>query len=211
VLTTAILSLLILASAVVTVCAESRGYRHFVYCFKPLTTGLILLLALLSTGSSLLPYKYAVVAGLFCSLAGDVLLMLPRRRLLAGLVSFLLAHICYIAAFSWDLRFSSSFWSSIPFFLCLGVMSGVLIPHLGKMKLPVVAYEVVICAMAWRALERSIQVGHVGALVAFLGAVVFMVSDSLLAVNEFIRRYSSAQTLILSTYFCAQWLIALSV
>jgi len=49
------------------------------------------------------------------------------------------------------------------------------------------------------------------ALLAFLGAVLFVVSDSALAVNRFRGGYDGAQALILSTYFAAQWLMARSV
>ncbi|MQB01909.1 MAG: hypothetical protein GEU78_16820, partial [Actinobacteria bacterium] len=38
-------------------------------------------------------------AALLFSLAGDVFLMLPRDLFVAGLVSFLGAHVCYIVAF----------------------------------------------------------------------------------------------------------------
>jgi len=79
------------------------------------------------------------------------------------------------------------------------------------MKVPVMAYEVVILAMAWRALERWLQVEDVPAFVAFLGTLMFIFSDSLVGIREFVRKFRIAQVLILSTYFCAQWLIALSV
>jgi uncharacterized membrane protein YhhN len=58
---------------------------------------------------------------------------------------------------------------------------------------------------------RWSQTGQSQALLAFLGAVLFLVSDSALAVNRFRGHYKSAPALILSTYFAAQWLIARSV
>jgi uncharacterized membrane protein YhhN len=87
----------------------------------------------------------------------------------------------------------------------------ILSPHLGQMKLPVLVYMVVILVMAWQAWERWSQTGQSGALLAFLGAVLFLISDSALAVKRFGGRYKSAPALILSTYFAAQWLIARSV
>lgn len=208
---TALLSSLILASAVVTIWAEYRGPRLIVYCFKPLTTGLILLLALRPSTPRLPPYQYAVVAGLVCSLVGDVVLMLPKRRLFPGLVSFLMAHMSYIVAFSWGVRLSGSPLLVTPFFVFLVVVSVILLPHLGRMKVPVIAYELVILTMAWRALERWFQVESVSAFLAFLGALMFIFSDSLHGIRDFVRKFRIAQALILGTYFCAQWLIALSV
>ena len=207
---TAVLSLLILASAVITIWAEYRGPRGIVYCFKPLTTGLILLLALRPGAPASVPYRYAIGAGLVCSLAGDVFLMLPKRMLLAGLASFLMAHTCYIVAFSYVARLSDSPLLVAPFFAFLAIVSAALFPYLKKMSIPVAAYELVILGMAWRALERWLQVESVSAFVAFLGALMFILSDSVLAIREFVRKFRIAQALILSTYFCAQWLIALS-
>jgi len=77
--------------------------------------------------------------------------------------------------------------------------------------LPVLVYELVIVMMAWRAVERWAQIGDTGALLALAGAILFVISDSVWATNRFVRRYKIAQALILSSYFCAQWLIALSV
>ena len=207
----AVLSLLILTSAIVTIWADYRGPRVIVYCFKPLTTGLILLLALRPSTPRLPAYQYAVVAGLACSLVGDVILMLPKRKLFPGLASFLLAHVVYIVAFSWGARLSDCPLLVTPFLVFLVVVSVILLPHLGRMKVPVIAYELVILVMAWRAMERWLQVENVQAFAAFLGAILFLFSDTLHGIREFVRKFRIAQALILGTYFCAQWLIALSV
>jgi len=171
----------------------------------------ILLIAVQAGKPDTLLYKYAIIAGLVCSLAGDVFLMLPSDRFVAGLVSFLIAHLFYIAAFTSGTGFGFS-WRSLAPFVIYGIfILSVLSPHLGEMKLPVLVYMVVILVMAWQAWERWSQTGQSEALLAFLGAVLFLISDSALAVNRFRGQYKSAQALILSTYFAAQWLIALSV
>jgi len=139
------------------------------------------------------------------------LLMLPLKRVIVGLVSFLVAHLCYIVAFSAGIRLGVSGFLPALFLLYVIIMFVVLFPHLGKMKLPVLVYELVIVMMAWRAVERWAQIGDTGALLALAGAILFVISDSVWATNQFVRRYKSAQALILSSYFCAQWLIALSV
>jgi uncharacterized membrane protein YhhN len=148
--------------------------------------------------------------GLLFSLAGDVFLMLPSDQFAAGLVSFLVAHLFYTAAFTSGTGFGFS-WRALPCALYGLAIFSILAPHLGEMKLPVVVYVVVILVMAWQAWERWPQTGQSAALLAFLGAVLFVVSDSALAVNRFRGQYQSAQALILSTYFAAQWLMARSV
>ena len=99
-MTTAVLSLLVLASALLNIRAEYKGPRRQVYVFKPLTVVLVILIALQTKFAAAPPYKQLIVAGLLCSLAGDVLLIWPRERFVAGLVCFLFAHVCYIAAFT---------------------------------------------------------------------------------------------------------------
>jgi uncharacterized membrane protein YhhN len=207
----ALLTILAICSGSVHVRAEYRGPRNQVYLFKPLTTILILLIAVQADTPELARYKYAIVAGLVCSLAGDILLMLPSDRFVAGLVSFLIGHLFYITAFTSGTGFGFSFWLPAPFVVFGAVMFRILSPHLGKMKLPVVAYMSVILVMAWQAWERLIQTGQIAALLASVGAVLFVVSDSTLALGKFRGRFRSARAVALSTYYAAQWLIALSV
>jgi len=206
-----LLSVLVFGSALLHIRAEYKGPRVHVYLFKPLTMVFIILLALQGARPDASLYKYAILAGLGFSLVGDIFLMLPLKRVIVGLVSFLVAHLCYIVAFSVGIRLSVSGWLPALFLLYVIIMFAVLFPRLGKMRLPVLVYELVIVMMAWRAVERWSQIGDTGALLALAGAILFVISDSAWAINQFVRRYKSAQALILSSYFCAQWLIALSV
>ncbi len=203
------LTILVVVSAALHIIAEYKGPQLHVYIFKPLTVLLIIGLALQSRGSL---YKYLIVAGLLFSLAGDIFLMLPADRFIAGLVSFLIAHLFYIAAFT--MYGASAHWSLISATLLLiygGVMLRLLLPHLGRMKIPVIAYMLVILMMVWQASNRYLNESGPGSFLAFAGASLFAASDSLLAWNRFRHSFKSAQALILTTYFMAQWLIALSV
>ncbi len=83
-------------------------------------------------------------------------------------------------------------------------------PYLGKMKFPVIAYMLVILSMGWQALNRWTAAGQRGSGLALVGALLFIASDSILAVNKFRGRLPGAHFYILSTYFTAQWLIAVS-
>ncbi|MGB9179839.1 MAG: lysoplasmalogenase [Pyrinomonadaceae bacterium] len=205
-----VLTLLVLISAALTIYAETRGPRRNVYLFKPLTTALIILIAL-QTKFAVSPfYRWMIVAGLVCSLAGDIFLMLPRDRFIQGLVSFLFAHIFYIAAFTSEGAHTLSVPIIFPFLIHGGAMLRLLWPSLGKLKLPVVIYMLIILLMAVQATSRFISTREMGSALAFVGALLFTASDSILAVDRFRGPVKSAQFLILSTYFVAQWLIALS-
>ena len=206
---TSILTLLAILSASIHIRAEYRGPRQHVYIFKPLTMVFILLIAIL--GQATLPfYKYMIVTGLVFSLAGDVFLMLPSDRFVAGLVAFLMAHLFYIAAFVSEIS-ALTWWPLVPVVIYGIVVYTILAPSLGKLKLPVLAYIVVITIMAWLAWERWSQTGQSGALLASVGAVLFVISDTILALNRFRGAFKPARALNLTTYFAAQWLIAGSV
>lgn len=203
------LTILALVSAALHIRAEyGAGARLQVYVFKTLTVLFIIAIALQSTPST---YRHLIVAGLLFSLAGDIFLMLPRDRFIAGLVSFLVAHIFYIIAFTIDgARGRTSFPAAAALLLYGGIMLRLLFPLLGRMKVPVLVYVLVILLMVWQAANRWLGAETSTALPALAGASLFAVSDSVLALNRFRRRFPSAQFLILTTYYAAQWLIALS-
>ena len=206
---TSMLTLLAILSASIHIRAEYRGPRQHIYIFKPLTMVFILLVAIL--GQATLPfYKYMIITGLVFSLAGDVFLMLPSDRFVAGLVAFLIAHLFYIAAFVSEIG-ALTWWPLVPAVIYGIVIYTILAPSLGKLKLPVLIYVVGILIMAWLAWERWVQTGQSSALLASVGAVLFVISDTILAINRFRGTFKPARALNLTTYFAAQWLIASSV
>lgn len=207
---TAVVSLLVLASAFLTIRAEYRGPARQVYVFKPLTVVLILSIALQPKCATTPLYRELIVAGLLCSLAGDVFLMLPRERFVAGLVCFLLAHVCYVAAFAAGGARAFSAWGACALVVYGALMLRALWPGLGSLKAPVAVYVAVILLMAWQALNRWLGSGSQGGGLALAGALLFVASDSALAWNRFREKFRSAQAVVLGTYFAAQWLIALS-
>jgi uncharacterized membrane protein YhhN len=210
---TAILSASIIAAALQTIRAEYRGPRWQVYLCKPLATTLILILALARADwDQRGGYAALIALGLLCSLAGDIFLMLPGDRFVPGLVSFLVAHLAYVAAFAragggWTGTALLSFLPLLAYGLAVFAR---LRSHLGPLLVPVLLYMGVILLMAWRAVEYARQYPGFGPFVAALGALLFVGSDTALALNRFARPCRAAQAVVLGTYFAAQWLIALS-
>lgn len=204
------------AAAVVGVLAIRAHYleerqRWQVYAFKPLATLLILALAL-----SLTParpeYQWAIAAGLVLSTAGDVFLMLPRDRFVAGLASFLLAHLCYLRAFSIEVPFGAGLLLWLPFIAAGGMVVALVWPGLKPaLRGPVVVYVIVIAAMAGQATGRWYASGSAVALAAAVGAGLFVVSDAVLAIDRFRWPFRAARAVTLATYWAAQLLIAISV
>ncbi len=198
-------------SATLHIRAEYRGPRWRVYVFKPLTTALILAIACLPAAGVAPRYQWAVVAGLVLSLAGDVFLMLPRDRFVAGLAAFLAAHLTYIIAFTEGVPFGTAPLALFALAATAAAILRVLWPGLGRLKAPVVAYVAVIVVMTWTAAGRAFAIGTSAALYAAAGALLFLASDALLALNRFGHAFRAGRALSLSTYFAGQWLIALSV
>ncbi len=206
-----ILSLAALASMLLTIRATELQLSTQRYIFKPLTTVLILTIAVLQPELSSSYYKWMIVAGLAFSLAGDVFLMLPADRFIAGLASFLIAHLFYIAAFLFDTGLTWIWWHMLPMAFYTAALLAILLPKVQAGKFPVFVYAVVLGVMAWAAWERWMQLGHLRAEYAALGAALFVASDSALAGKRFLGDYKHAEVAILGTYFPAQWLIALSI
>jgi uncharacterized membrane protein YhhN len=206
-----ILSALAIVSAGLTVGIEAKARRKPFYVLKPLTMVLIILVALSAKTPVPAAYKAFILAGLVFSLTGDVFLMLPEKWFQAGLGSFLAAHALYILAFRPERGGGLSAPVLLPFLLYALLFFRMLAPGLGKLKLPVLVYTAAITAMAWLAGCRYVYLGGTRPLLAFIGAVLFLVSDSVLAYDRFAKKIGPAQLIVLGTYFPAQLLIALSV
>jgi uncharacterized membrane protein YhhN len=205
-----ILTVVAVVTAVFAIQGEAKPRRTQVYIFKPLTTLLIILIAL--TGGSAVPppYQALIVIGLLFCLGGDVLLMLPPRYFIFGLVSFLIGHLLYVAAFVADAGFTISWWG-LPLLLLGLFIYRLLHAHLGRLRGPVIAYILIILLMAWQALGRWSATPTIGALLAASGALSFVASDAALALDRFRARFRHARLVVLSSYWLAQWLIALSI
>ncbi|HPW16802.1 MAG TPA: lysoplasmalogenase [Candidatus Aminicenantes bacterium] len=188
---------------------EGRRRAHLVT--KPLATALIVAVAALAPLPAPPVYKTLVLAGLGFSLLGDAALMFPDRWFTAGLAAFLAAQCLYILAFRPRPGQPPSAMAFLPFVLYGLLMFFLLAPHLGPMKFPVFVYIAAITAMAGLAAARYIDRGGTKPLLAFAGAALFLVSDSVLAYDRFARKVPGARVIVLGTYFPAQLLIALSV
>ncbi len=154
-----------------------------------------------------------VPAALFFSWAGDVLLMFQEKIhdfFLFGLTAFLIAHIFYIIFFH-SVRFNAGISTRLVLFLPVMVYYAVLIfwllPGLGDMKIPVIIYGLVISFMLVLALHMQYLRNKTAGTLMASGAVLFVISDSILAVNKFYSPFPPAGAMIMLTYGIAQYLI----
>jgi uncharacterized membrane protein YhhN len=181
--------------------------------FKPLTTLLIIAYAWPRGTDRPLTRRW-VLLGLVLSLCGDVALLWPERGFLPGLVSFLLAHLAYLRAFTrHGVRLAAR---PLPF-VFYGVLAALILWHLwpgvpAGLRLPVLAYVVCLASMAAQAavvgLQSSGPPRQRGGAVLALGGALFLCSDALLAANRFAAPLPLSGLWILLSYWLAQWCIA---
>ena len=207
-MTRLILTFLAIISASIHIWGEYHGPDILIYIFKPLTMVLIITIALLAKDPPSKKYKFVIIAGLLFSMAGDIFLMLPVDLFIAGLVSFLIAQLIYTYAFRSGRPFRFKLLAILPFALYGVIIFVFLFPGLNGMMVPVAAYILVILVMAWQAWDQWDDKQAKWALLAFVGAVLFVISDTILAYNKFREPFLAARALTLITYFSAQWLIS---
>jgi len=197
-----------LLSAVLAIAAApwALGVPGLLFVFKPLTTVLIMLVAWRRTG----PMRTWVLAGLTASLAGDVALLWPDRGFVPGLLAFLVAHLCYLVAFTREARFVKAAPAAFIFY---GVVAAALLAVLwpgvpAPLRVPVLAYVVCLAGMAAQAAARARTLRAPLAWRAALGGGLFVASDALLAFDRFNAPLPAASLLVLATYWAAQACIA---
>lgn len=154
---------------------------------------------------------YTLLAGaLGFSCLGDVLLDLDGERLFVpGLLAFLSAHLIYFVLFLRH-RLSLAQFSgaqrlrSAVVLLASLILTGVLMPRLGELQLPVLIYICAITAMVVAAVSARFQQPWV-----WLGAVLFLVSDSMIALHKFIAPMAARDVLVWTLYYLGQCGIAI--
>ncbi len=202
--------------------AEQTLNYTFIFCTKPL---LMPLLAVWFTLETLRVThtsfrKWVLTALLFATL-GDVLLMLVEGSnmeftlFLSGLSAFLVTQLCYNLGFVRFPNYSKgklvkSPWLGVPFFaLWLGMLI-YLWPELdGLMRIAITLYSVIIITMAANAFNLLGRTDQKMALIIGVGALLFVLSDSLIAINKFKANVElpSPRLFIMSTYILGQFLI----
>jgi uncharacterized membrane protein YhhN len=142
---------------------------------------------------------------------GDIFLMLPSDQFIAGLVCFLITHICYIVGFLSDSQFGRPLRPYISLaIVAVFIYSAISHNIANTMKIPVAIYAAALCLMTSQAMARNSQNQNKSSLLAMLGAVLFLISDTLLAYDRFVFVFEFGHVAILATYYAAQYLIARS-
>lgn len=149
--------------------------------------------------------------GLFFSFLGDVLLLgTGETYFVFGLLFFLIAHIFYIIMVIKMIRNTKPkefIIACIPFLLLFIVLINVLYAGLGSMKIPVIVYAMTISFFGIVSLILYLQTKTKTSLLLVVGVLIFITSDTILALNLFYKKQSFYPLLIMLTYVLAQYLI----
>lgn len=195
---------LIAATLVVAVAdwvAVALERRTVEYVLKPLTMAVLIAAAIAADPVVSGPARGWIVAGLVCSLVGDVFLML-EDHFVEGLAAFLVGHVAYVVAL-WQLGVE---W---PRFAVGVVLVAVLVAVIGRpivvgarrrderLTIPVGAYITVISVMVASAIGTGIWI-------AVVGAALFYASDAVIGISRFVRDFPHSRLVVMTTYHLGQ-------
>jgi uncharacterized membrane protein YhhN len=186
---------------------------------KPaLMTTLILYFLSVTKGTNFKDKTLFIFAMIFAFL-GDTFLMFQTQNplfFMLGLGSFLLMQIGYSIYFNREIEFRKSFllqksYWTIPVIVYALVFYKIVSEDVGGLKVAILAYTVCIATMMLSAINRFGAVSPKSYRWVFFGALFFMISDSILAINKFVDDIPNAGFWIMSTYCLAQYLIVRGV
>lgn len=205
------LTLLLIAVAALSTATSALGLPVPHFILKPLTIFIAIIVVAVHAYSSGARARFHIylIAALVASLAGDVFLMLPGAYFIPGLASFLVAHLFYITLFRQGVPW---FPSRRALLSTLGVGAAMYAWVWGGLadpvlKVAVAAYVSVIALMVAQAIGRAATVRDPAATAVAWGACVFMLSDSLIAINRFVQPLPLVSLWVLMSYYAAQILI----
>ena len=164
--------------------------------------------------SGIKSFSFLYFLGLVFSLAGDVILEFVGTNteflFTYGLAAFLIAHLFFIAVsskFVTKVSLAQVLLHSIPFLLLYGILMYTIYPNLGALLIPVIVYGLVISTFGVITFLMYTQDKSKENLWLLSGATIFIVSDSILALNKFYQASIYLSVSIMITYISAQYLI----
>jgi len=177
------------------------------YLSKPFLMPLLIVLYFLSVPK----VDFSYLLALSFAFVGDVVLMLSGKLFfIIGLVSFLLGHLLYILIVAKHLEkqklLNVIIMSLLYILLDYGFIS-FLKPSLNNLVIPVIIYTIVITTFSFLATLNFISKANKMNSYFFLGALFFIISDGLLAINKFEHSTLILNIVVMLTYVIAQFLI----
>lgn len=209
-------TILYFATGIAFIALETIGAAWTGIAVKSLIIPLLIWLYLRFAWGHWNRFHSMIVTALVFSWIGDITLQLTQFQesfFLIGVGCFLIAQLIYMVVFfitpGKNSVFFGKIYLAVPVVLYgMGIL-WLLYEGLGDMKLPVTIYTVVIMTMLLAAVNREKKVNRQSYLLVLAGAVIFVVSDSILAINKFAQPFELGRIASMTSYITAQFLIAL--
>ncbi len=186
---------------------------NFKYIFTPLITAIITGFVIISMHEDgITTYQILVLSALICSMIADTMLMVVEVSLMEqGMVYFVLGHVMYITAFSLGYEFHG--WNmavALILLVLLAMFYRGIRGTAGRLRIPILIYAIVLCTMLFFALSQFNQEITRKSVFIIVGALLFVISDFLLAYLTFIKPHKQESVIVWAVYAPAQFLLALS-
>jgi len=208
--------------ALLELAGEALDNRLLILYSKPLLMPVLALWFVRRTPGIRRFLRYTVLAGLLFATLGDIFMMFAGGEydalfFLLGLGAFLVTQACYVGGFLSEVNLRNGYlrkqpyWAA-PFVLFLLSFLAWLWPGIPEgLQLPVAVYGTIITAMALGAMNWRGFVHPAIFIPLMAGALLFMVSDCLIAVARFGHPFSGSRVAVMATYLAGQWLIVRAV
>ena len=194
------------------------AYQPLHVICKPLIIATLILYFWNAIGKKFTSFSRWIIGALFFSWAGDIFLLFEGKGFfIGGLGSFLLAHVLYLGAYldkeplhrQQTPLLARKPYLLLPFVAYLVGFYSFLYPHLNDLAIPVAVYAAVLTAMGVLALNRWNFTSEASFIWIAIGALFFIISDSLLSLNLFVLKGAMpiGNFLVMFTYTLAQYCI----
>ncbi|MEO8773696.1 MAG: lysoplasmalogenase [Gelidibacter sp.] len=204
-------ALFIVILCIELICGSIESLQTLHYFTKPAILISLIIFFYIESRNVSKSLKWLVLAALAFSLVGDVFLMFVDQSpnyFMLGLISFFLAHLFYCWIFFTQ---KNSKTNPIGLIIVLTIFAFglfyLLKENLGDLLIPVIFYIIIILTMVITAFLRKKRVSKKSFIYVFLGAILFVISDSILALNKFYMPLKFSSISIMLTYGLAQFYI----
>ncbi len=199
-----VLFFIVSAVYVVGILSDNNSLK---FLFKPL----IMISLILYYLSAVKRRNKLFIGAMFFSFLGDIMLLYDSELFfMLGLVSFLVAHVLFITMVVKMLKTSTiklKLVATLPFIISYASLLYILKDSLGSLLIPVIIYGLVISVFGMVSLLNYLTVKNSINSYLFIGAFLFVTSDSLLAINKFYDAQKYYPALVIVTYILAQYFI----
>lgn len=218
-----LVSVLYLIITVVTIAVRVVDNNDLENIFKPILMPILMLILFINSNKLSLSNTKLIFIALFFSMLGDVFLMPYFDNFILGLVNFLIAHIFYIVAF---VKFNNGSFKNglkkgklIALSVFLAYLSLIALLSVSMLEsnteifliIAVVIYATIISVMVLTSISLYKNEENFSKILMMTGAMLFMLSDSIIAINKFVFEITLSGLWIMITYTLAQWLITIGV